>query len=60
MFAMCISRSSIAPGDGGWDLPHLWSQMGTPAKAVVIILFIMSAYSIGVMIDRLAGLQRRP
>jgi len=37
----------------GWDLPHLWSQMGTPAKAVVIILFIMSAYSIGVMIDRL-------
>jgi biopolymer transport protein ExbB/biopolymer transport protein TolQ len=37
----------------GWDLPHLWSQMGTPAKIVVILLFIMSAYSIGVMIDRL-------
>ena len=37
----------------GWDLPHLWSQMGTLAKAVVILMFIMSAYSIGVMIDRL-------
>jgi biopolymer transport protein ExbB/biopolymer transport protein TolQ len=37
----------------GWDLPHLWSQMGTLAKSVVILMFIMSAYSIGVMIDRL-------
>jgi len=37
----------------GFDLPHLWNQMGTPAKLVVILLFIMSAYSIGVMIDRL-------
>ena len=27
--------------------------MGTLAKAVVVILFIMSAWSIGVMIDRL-------
>jgi len=37
----------------GFDLPHLWSQMGTLAKAVVILMFFMSAYSIGVMIDRL-------
>ena len=37
----------------GFDLPHLWSQMGYLAKAVVILMFIMSAYSIGVMIDRL-------
>jgi biopolymer transport protein ExbB/biopolymer transport protein TolQ len=36
----------------GWDPVHLWSQMGTLAKCVVILLFIMSAYSIGVMIDR--------
>src|SRR5947199_5598299 len=36
----------------GWDPVHLWSQMGALAKAVVIGLFIMSAYSIGVMIDR--------
>ncbi|MGP8243367.1 MAG: MotA/TolQ/ExbB proton channel family protein [Bryobacteraceae bacterium] len=36
----------------GWDPAHLWAQMGGPAKGVVILLFIMSAYSIGVMIDR--------
>jgi biopolymer transport protein ExbB len=35
-----------------WDPIHLWGQMGTLAKCVVILLFIMSAYSIGVMIDR--------
>jgi biopolymer transport protein ExbB/biopolymer transport protein TolQ len=31
----------------------MWEQMGALAKAVVIILFLMSAWSIGVMIDRL-------
>ena len=36
----------------GWDPRHLWAQMGWLAKAVVIVLFIMSAWSIGVMIDR--------
>ena len=35
-----------------WDPTHLWGQMGNLAKGVVILLFIMSAYSIGVMIDR--------
>jgi len=35
-----------------WDPIHLWGQMGTLAKCVVVGLFIMSAYSIGVMIDR--------
>src|SRR5256712_5032704 len=37
----------------GWDPRSLWAQMGNLAKAVVIMLFIMSAWSIGVMIDRL-------
>src|SRR5712664_242028 len=36
----------------GWDPISLWKQMGLLAKAVVIILFIMSGWSIGVMIDR--------
>jgi len=36
----------------GWDFRHLWNQMGGLAKAVVIIMFLMSAWSIGVMIDR--------
>jgi biopolymer transport protein ExbB/biopolymer transport protein TolQ len=43
----------LLQGEVGWDPVHLWSQMGSLAKAVVILLFIMSAYSIGVMIDRI-------
>lgn len=40
-------------GAVSFDLRSMWNQMGWMAKAVVIILFIMSAWSIGVMIDRL-------
>ena len=36
----------------GWDPLSLWRQMGWPARLVVIALFVMSAWSIGVMIDR--------
>ena len=35
-----------------WDPISLWKQMGWVARAVVIILFIMSGWSFGVMIDR--------
>lgn len=37
----------------GFDLMSMWNQMGAMARAIVIILFIMSAWSIGIMIDRL-------
>jgi biopolymer transport protein ExbB/biopolymer transport protein TolQ len=37
----------------GFDVLSMWKQMGLPAKLVVVTMFIMSAYSIGVMIDRL-------
>src|SRR3989440_247207 len=37
----------------GWDPRSLWNQMGTLARCVVGVMFIMSAWSIGVMIDRL-------
>src|SRR5580704_8321026 len=36
----------------GWDMVSMWHNMGIPAKAVVTILFIMSAWSVGIMIDR--------
>ena len=35
-----------------FDLMSMWKNMGLPARAVVILLAIMSAWSIGVMIDR--------
>ncbi|MFN0106340.1 MAG: MotA/TolQ/ExbB proton channel family protein [Bryobacteraceae bacterium] len=40
-------------GAVSFDPADMWSQMGWLAKAVVIVLFIMSAWSIGVMIDRM-------
>jgi len=36
----------------GWDMRSLWNQMGWAARIVVILLFLMSILSIGVMIDR--------
>jgi biopolymer transport protein ExbB/biopolymer transport protein TolQ len=37
---------------GQWDLRAMWGTMGFIAKAVVVILFVLSAWSLGVMIDR--------
>ena len=36
----------------GWDPISIWRQMGVLAKIVVVVLFIMSGWSIGIMIDR--------
>lgn len=43
----------LQEGAVNFDLRSMWNQMGWLAKAVVVVLFIMSAWSIGVMIDRL-------
>ena len=43
----------LLEGQVGFDFVSMWHQMGVPAKLVVVTLFIMSAWSIGVMIDRL-------
>jgi biopolymer transport protein ExbB len=42
----------IFQASSSWDLGNMWSTMSYPAKAVVGILFILSAWSLGVMIDR--------
>jgi biopolymer transport protein ExbB len=36
----------------GFDPVSMWRSMGWPARSVVILLLVMSAWSIGVMIDR--------
>jgi biopolymer transport protein ExbB/biopolymer transport protein TolQ len=36
----------------GLNIVELWTSMGAIAKGVVILLFIMSAYSISVMVER--------
>jgi biopolymer transport protein ExbB len=35
-----------------WDPLSMWKQMGWMARIVVIVLFLMSGWSIGIMIDR--------
>ncbi len=43
----------LQEGGVAFDPMSMWSQMTWLGKAVVIVMFIMSAWSIGVMIDRL-------
>ena len=53
-FSCCRSDSGV-----GWDPVHLWAQMGGLARGVVILMFLMSAWSIGVMIDRFMAYNAR-
>ena len=38
---------------GGMDLMHMWTEMGWVAKAIAVILVIMSMISFGVAIERI-------
>src|SRR5215467_2320671 len=51
-FSMAATWLFQEQGAIGWDPISLWHQMGWMARTVVFILFIMSGWSIGVMIDR--------
>ncbi len=46
-----------AESNVGFDPLSMWRSMGWPARVVVIVLFIMSAWSIAVMIDRYIAYQ---
>jgi biopolymer transport protein ExbB len=41
-----------------FTLPILWAKMGPVAKSVVIILVIMSMYSLGITVERLIAFRR--
>src|SRR5262252_4272712 len=41
-----------SPTASSWDLRSMWSQMSALPRIIVIILFVLSIYSFGVMIDR--------
>ena len=45
--AMLLLQEAI-----GFDLRSMWAQMGLVAKAVVVVLALMSMWSFGVMVDR--------
>jgi biopolymer transport protein ExbB/biopolymer transport protein TolQ len=53
MFAqMSIWGLMLLQQEVGFDIVSMWNQMGLAARAVVVVMFLMSAWSIGVMIDR--------
>jgi biopolymer transport protein ExbB/biopolymer transport protein TolQ len=52
VWAFMLLQEGAAPAIS-FDPRAMWGQMSWLARAVVIVLFIMSAWSIGVMIDRL-------
>jgi biopolymer transport protein ExbB len=55
MFAgklLALSLILLQEESMGFDPISMWRAMGWPARSVVILLFFMSAWSIGVMIDR--------
>ncbi len=52
MFTQFATTAFLLQQEVGFDMVSMWNQMGFAAKAVVIVMFLMSAWSIGVMIDR--------
>lgn len=52
MFTQFATTAFLLQQEVGFDMVSMWNQMGFAAKAVVVVMFLMSAWSIGVMIDR--------
>ncbi len=52
MWAAFLFLQDQSNANVSWDLRAMWHTMDIPARIVVIILFIMSAWSVGIMIDR--------
>ena len=52
MLSQFATTAFLLQQEIGFDMYSMWNQMGFAAKSVVIVMFLMSAWSIGVMIDR--------
>src|ERR1700738_1951589 len=50
--AMLFLFQAGNPGASSWDLRSMWGSMSALPRTVVVVLFILSIYSFGVMIDR--------
>jgi len=53
LFKLNMLALTLLQGEIGFDLRSMWNQSGPVAKSVIIVLAVMSAWSIGVMIDRM-------
>jgi len=52
LFKLNLLALTLLQAEIGFDMRSMWNQSGVVAKSVIIVLAIMSAWSIGVMIDR--------
>jgi biopolymer transport protein ExbB len=52
LYKLNVLAMMMLQGEVSFDLRSMWENMGLMAKGVVVLLAVMSAWSIGVMIDR--------
>jgi biopolymer transport protein ExbB len=52
MYQLNFLGMMLLQGEVSFDLRGMWSNMGLMARGVVLLLAVLSAWSIGVMIDR--------
>ncbi len=60
--ALMLQRTAVN-SDFHWELLTMWHYMGVPAKSVVTMLFIASAWTVGIMMNRaliFSGARKQP
>jgi hypothetical protein len=50
--SLLILQHTAANSEFRWDLLTMWHYMGIPGRSVVTLLFITTAWSVGIMINR--------
>jgi biopolymer transport protein ExbB/TolQ len=55
---LAVAQGANPAAGMSFDLIHMWAQMGMFARGIATVLFIMSIYSLGVMVERLVTFAR--
>jgi biopolymer transport protein ExbB len=55
---LIVTEGGAAAPAMSFDLVHMWAQMGPFARGIAVVLFLMSIYSLGVMVERLVTFAR--
>jgi hypothetical protein len=58
--SLLILQHTVVNSDFRWDLLTMWNYMGIPGKSVVTLLFFVSAWSFGLIINRALDVWPRP
>jgi biopolymer transport protein ExbB/TolQ len=55
---LAVAQGANPAAGMSFDLIHMWAQMGMFARGIATVLFLMSIYSLGVMVERLVTFAR--